>query len=104
MKIDEKYVQVTVISNSAIYGMIRQNAREAIEKGIAADRELARRTAAVRAAWAAPPPLATPGNLLHSKRPLHERVQPYYPPPEPTQRRERLRPITSPPARTCETT
>ena len=48
----------TMISNSAIYGMIRQNARKVIEKGIAADAELARLTAAVRAAWIAPRPAA----------------------------------------------
>ena len=40
--VDKERVRPTVISNSAIYGMIRRNAREAIEKGIAADGELAR--------------------------------------------------------------
>ena len=45
-----------MISNSAIYGLIRRNAREGIEKGIAADKKLASLTAAIRAAWVAPRP------------------------------------------------
>jgi len=49
--IDKEYARPTVISNSAIYGMIRENARETIEKGITGDPELARLVAAVRAAW-----------------------------------------------------
>jgi hypothetical protein len=51
VQLDKDWVHLTVISNSIIYGIIRQNARKMIEKGIAADPELARRTAAVRAAW-----------------------------------------------------
>ena len=61
VQIDKERVYPTVISNSAIYGMIRRNARQAIEKGIAADPELARLAAAVRAAWLPPKPPAEGG-------------------------------------------
>ncbi|MBN2137688.1 MAG: hypothetical protein JW720_07770 [Sedimentisphaerales bacterium] len=43
-----KLVKSTVISNSAIYGLIRARAREVIEAGIAADAKLAGAVAAVR--------------------------------------------------------
>ena len=56
VQLDKERVYPTVISNSAIYGMIRRNARGVIEKGIAADRELSRLTTAVRAAWITPKP------------------------------------------------
>ena len=56
--IDKQCADTTIISNSVIYGMIRQNAREVVEKGIAANAKLARLTAAVRAAWVAPNPTA----------------------------------------------
>jgi hypothetical protein len=49
VQIDKEHVYATVISNSAIYGIIRQNARNVIEKGIAADPELL--AAAVRIGW-----------------------------------------------------
>ncbi len=49
----------TVISNSTIYGLIRRNARQVIEKGIAADKELARLTTALRGAWIVPQPPAS---------------------------------------------
>jgi hypothetical protein len=58
VRLDKTYVHPTVISNSAIYGMIRENAREVIEKGIAGDEVLAARVAAVRKAWVTPPPPA----------------------------------------------
>jgi hypothetical protein len=45
---DKEYLQAAVISNSLIYGMIRDRSRETIEKGIAADAELARLVQAVR--------------------------------------------------------
>ena len=54
--VDQKRADPTVISNSAIYGMIRQQAREVIEKGIAQDAKLARLVAGVRDAWTGPPP------------------------------------------------
>ena len=43
-------IESFIISNSAIYGMIRQRARETIDKAIAADEELAGLVAAVREA------------------------------------------------------
>lgn len=46
----EEETRPTVISNSVIYGIIRRNAREAIERGISGDPQLARLAAAVRAA------------------------------------------------------
>jgi hypothetical protein len=46
---EEQVVYPQVISNSAIYGLIRQRAREVIEAGIARDDGLATRVAAVRA-------------------------------------------------------
>jgi len=48
VNVDEARVDVTVISNSVIYGMIRQRGRETIEEAIADDPELTRRVAAVR--------------------------------------------------------
>lgn len=56
---DGKNTSPTVLSNSVIYGMIRANARAVTEKGIEADKELAGRTAAVRAAWTKPTAPAT---------------------------------------------
>ncbi len=47
---DKGDVKPTIISNSLIYGIIRQRARETIDKGIAADTELATLAAAVKAA------------------------------------------------------
>ena len=47
---DEGWVRPTVISNSAIYGIIRQHARKVIESGIAKNAKLASLVAAVRAA------------------------------------------------------
>jgi hypothetical protein len=55
--VDKESIRPTLISNSAIYGLIRQKAREVIEKGIAADAELASLVAAARAAWVTPPPV-----------------------------------------------
>ncbi len=46
--VDKEWSRPTMISNSVIYGIIRQNARAVIEKGITADPELALWTAAVR--------------------------------------------------------
>jgi hypothetical protein len=57
--VDKKYVYPAVISNSAIYGLIRENAREVLEKSVASDRELAERVGAVRGAWVVPPPAAS---------------------------------------------
>ncbi len=82
--IDKEFDRPTVISNSAIYGMIRQNARDVIEKGIAADAKLAARTAAVRAAWAVPGP-AVPvqqANAPAATPPVPPALQP--PPPAQT--------------------
>ena len=56
VQFDKQQVDPTVISNSTIYGIIRRDARETVEKGIAADTELARRAAALRAAWPVPKP------------------------------------------------
>ncbi len=65
VRIDKERVYPTVISNSAIYGMIRRNARQAIEKGIAADPELARLAAAVRSAWLPPKGSQKVGNIIN---------------------------------------
>ena len=46
---DKQYLHATVISNSMIYGLIRQQARETIEKAVAGDAGLAELVAAVRA-------------------------------------------------------
>ena len=54
--VDKELAATTIISNSVIYSMIRQNAREVIEKGIAADAKLPGLTTAVRAAWVVRPP------------------------------------------------
>jgi hypothetical protein len=47
-KILEERPKQTIITNSHIYGLIRQNARELIEKAVAADAELNRRVILVR--------------------------------------------------------
>ena len=47
--VGKKQVSPFIISNSAIYGLIRQRARQAIDRGIAADEHLARLVAGVRA-------------------------------------------------------
>jgi hypothetical protein len=52
---DKESPRATVISNSAIYGIIRHSARGVIEKGIAADANLASLVARVRDAWVPPP-------------------------------------------------
>jgi hypothetical protein len=62
VKVDRTLAQVTVISNSAIYGIIRRNAAGTIEQGIAADAELARLVADVRNAWIVPQPPAQTAN------------------------------------------
>ena len=46
---DKQYLHPTVISNSMIYGLIRQQARETIEKAVAGDAGLAELVAIVRA-------------------------------------------------------
>ena len=45
---DKDFLNATVISNSLIYGMIREHSRQCIEKGIAADAELSRLVQAIR--------------------------------------------------------
>jgi hypothetical protein len=50
VRVDETAQRPTVISNSVIYGIIRQRARETIEAGIAKDRSLATLVALVRRA------------------------------------------------------
>ena len=50
VQVDKKYARTHLISNSAIYGVIRQRARRAIEKGIAKQAALSRLVKAVRAA------------------------------------------------------
>lgn len=47
--LDKNYIHPEIISNSHIYGVIRQQARDVIEKVIASDAELARLVATVRA-------------------------------------------------------
>ncbi len=47
--LDKNYIHPEIISNSQIYGVIRQQARDVIENAIAADAELARLVATVRA-------------------------------------------------------
>ena len=49
VQVDGKNVATRIISNSVIYGVIRSRAREAIDKGIAADGELAALVGAFRA-------------------------------------------------------
>jgi len=48
VKIDTKEIRPDLISNSLIYGIIRQRAQEAIDKALAADPELAQLVARVR--------------------------------------------------------
>lgn len=47
--LDKNYIHPEIISNSQIYGLIRQQARDVIEKAIASDADLARLVATVRA-------------------------------------------------------
>lgn len=47
--LDKNYIHPEIISNSRIYGVIRQQARDVIEKAIASNGELARLVATVRA-------------------------------------------------------
>ena len=90
-----RYVQPTVISNSVIYGLIRQNAREVIEKGIAGDGEL-------RGGWR---PFVRRGNRSRQRK----AAGPSRPAPR-HREQARLRPSgsrrppISRPARTCGTT
>jgi hypothetical protein len=51
VQVDKQRVYPTIISNSSIYGIIRRNAAEVIERGVAADADLARLVADVRGAW-----------------------------------------------------
>jgi hypothetical protein len=55
--VGEESAHATVISNSAIYGLIRQQAGKVIEEGIAKDTKLASLTARVRGAWTTPQPV-----------------------------------------------
>ncbi len=48
VQLGDKYVRCTIISNSAIYGIIRQRARKAIEKAISENPELNKLVEAVR--------------------------------------------------------
>jgi len=66
-KLDGEHILSTVISNSLIYGLIRRNARDVIEKGIAADAELAAKVAAVHGAWTVIPP--TPESQRVERKP-----------------------------------
>jgi hypothetical protein len=50
VRVDGKAVKVDIISNSAIYGLIRQRARAVIDEGVAADANLAALVRRVRAA------------------------------------------------------
>jgi len=50
--VDGQHVKADIISNSAIYGIIRQRARAAIDQAISSDAELARRVGKVRKASA----------------------------------------------------
>ena len=110
--IDKEYAPTTVISNSVIYGMIRQNAREAIEKGIAKDAKLAGLIAAVvRLGSATPLPLSLtqskrrrPSGQCHLTQSERRRPSRQCHQDRPRRRSEHLRPVISRPARTCETT
>ena len=48
--LDAERIRPDIISNSMIYGMIRQRSQQAIDKALAADPELARLVAKVRTA------------------------------------------------------
>jgi hypothetical protein len=48
VQLDKDWIQANVISNSIIYGIIRQRSQEAIDKALAADPELARLVTRVR--------------------------------------------------------
>jgi hypothetical protein len=50
VRMNKEYVRANMISNSAIYGIIRQRARKTIDKAVAADAALAGLVAAVRKA------------------------------------------------------
>ncbi len=56
--VGDKHAKVHIISNSAIYGIIRQSARRAIDRGLAADRVLADLVSDVREAGPAGPEAA----------------------------------------------
>ena len=78
VRVDETAQQPTVISNSVIYGIIRQRAREAIEAGIAKERSLATLVAMVR--HAAEPPAAEqlaqrPQRVQHSDQQLSDQTR-----------------------------
>jgi len=62
VQVDKERVHPTVISNSSIYGIIRRNAAGVIERGIAADVDLAQLVADVRGAWIVPKPPARTAN------------------------------------------
>ena len=68
VSVDGKHTLAQVISNSVIYGIIRQRAREAIEKGIAAAANLSRLVAAVRGAGGASPAPAAEQQLQQAAR------------------------------------
>ncbi len=73
VQVDKQRVYPTIISNSSIYGIIRRNAADVIEHGIAVDPELARLVADVRGAWIVPkPPVARTANA--PKRRLARRI------------------------------
>jgi hypothetical protein len=77
VQVDKDHVRPTVISNSVIYGMIRQNAREVIERGIAADGELARLYASVRdAGRMSSPPAASRKDKASQSQPSKKKSSP----------------------------
>ncbi|MHC4062275.1 MAG: hypothetical protein ACYSR6_11835 [Planctomycetota bacterium] len=57
--IGEKHIRATIISNSAIYGIIRRRARDIIEKAVAEDQTLASLVASIR---------GTTGDANHNAR------------------------------------
>lgn len=50
VRLGDKYVNVDIISNSAIYGIIRQRCREVIDRAVSENKELSRLVASVREA------------------------------------------------------
>jgi hypothetical protein len=73
-----------IISNSVIYGIIRQRARETIDDGIAADAELAKLAAATRKAAGLKPPSADQASQQTAKPAIPSYPKEERKPPQPT--------------------
>jgi hypothetical protein len=96
VKLDQQNVQARIISNSEIYGLIRQRAREAIEKAVSADPQLSALVAAVPKTPGLPPKPAAPpaekdGQTTEAAAPVPQPAPPAEFSPEAQKAREALR-------------